>query len=135
CTQVCRGHVSVFSRHGTASFERRKPEREPAQYRLTFSQTPELPPADPLGYLGNPELRSFVAAGWHGSREWLDATAASKYPDFVPQIVEYFDSPRAGEILIFADEGWAFREHGRGEHGAALAADMHVPMFFAGPDL
>jgi hypothetical protein len=50
------------------------------------------------------------------SREWLAATAASSHPDFVPQIVELFDSPRARSRDLCVAEG-VFAGHDRGEHG------------------
>ncbi|MEK6643915.1 MAG: alkaline phosphatase family protein [Planctomycetota bacterium] len=134
CTSPGPNHVRITSRRGDASVLRRS-ERGTMQYRLDVENASTTAPADPLGYRADPELRSFVDAGWHSSREWLAATAQNKYPDFVPQVVEYFDSIRAGELLIFAEEGWAFSGHGRGEHGAALAADMRIPMFVAGPGL
>lgn len=72
---------------------------------------------------------------WRSSREWLQATAASEYPDFVPQALDLFDSDRAGDVVLFAREGWAFVTGFRGAHGSCLAQDMKVPMFFSGPDL
>ncbi|MCH8854096.1 MAG: hypothetical protein IID41_15810, partial [Planctomycetes bacterium] len=89
---------------------------------------------DPLGYLDDPKLRAFVEGGWHDSRAWLAATADTLHPDFVPQVVEMFDSPRAGDIVLFAAEDWAFDTWNSG-HGSSLAGDMRVPMYFAGPDL
>jgi len=90
---------------------------------------------DPLWYQESESVRKFMSAGWHSSRDWLAATAETKYPDFVPQIVEYFDSRRSGDILVFSDEGWFFAGCEKGEHGSALSRDMHIPMFFSGPDL
>lgn len=134
CTSSGPNRIRVLSRRGDAVVERRL-ERGIAQYRLEVVGRNGATTTDPLGYLDVPELRSFVDAGWHSSREWLAATAKHKYPDFVPQVAEYFDSIRSGELLIFAAEGWSFSGHGRGEHGAALAADMRIPLYFAGPGL
>ncbi len=53
----------------------------------------------------------------------------------MPQIVEMFDSPRTGDIVIFAKDDWAFGEKYRGGHGSCVARDMRVPMYFCGPDL
>jgi arylsulfatase A-like enzyme len=92
-------------------------------------------PMDPLGY-GTPlEARGFDATGWHTSREWLAATAQTRFPDLVPQVVEMFDSPRAGDVVVFADEDWAIEDREAGGHGSALDTDMRVPLYFAGPDL
>ncbi len=91
--------------------------------------------ADVLGYSETPDLREFVDAGWHTSREWLAATAGAALPDFVPQAVELFDSPRAGDIAVFAAEDWVFDNFDRGDHGSCLQDDMRIPLMFAGPDL
>ncbi|MCH8965135.1 MAG: alkaline phosphatase family protein, partial [Planctomycetes bacterium] len=122
-----RSQVQVRSRSGTAFIER-KIEAETTLYRLTIDGT------DPLEYTADPTLREYIAAGWHDSRSWLAATIETAYPDFVPQVVEMFDSPRAGDVVLFAAEDWAFDEWHSG-HGSCLARDMHVPMYFAGPDL
>ncbi len=122
-----RSQVQARSHSGSAFIER-KIEADTTLYRLKIDGT------DPLGYSTDPTLREFVAAGWHDSRTWLAATIETAYPDFVPQVVEMFDSPRAGDIVLFAAEDWAFDEW-QGGHGSCLARDMHVPMYFAGPDL
>jgi arylsulfatase A-like enzyme len=87
---------------------------------------------NPLGY------RETVPAGLldgapHGEREWLEGTAQSSYPDLVPQIVVYFDAPRAGDIAIFAAPNWDFCEGKRGGHGSLRAEDMYTFMALAGP--
>jgi hypothetical protein len=88
-----------------------------------------------LGYAPDAELAAFIDAGWHDSRSWLNATAHTDLPDFVPQVVEMFDSPRAGDIVVFASESAGFEPKWRGGHGSCLARDMRVPLYFAGPDL
>lgn len=93
-------------------------------------------PADALGYMDDPSLRDFVASGMHESREWLEKSVHSGYPDFVPQIVEMFDSPRAGDIVLFASAGSNFSYAEKaGAHGSILPDDMLVPMVLAGPGL
>jgi len=93
-------------------------------------------PADALNYLADPQLRSFVETGWHSSREWLAATAMSPYPDLVPQIIEMFDSPRAGDIVFFASAGWDFsRDERAAAHGSVLPQEMLVPLIIAGPGI
>jgi len=96
----------------------------------------EPSPADALGYLEDKAMRQFVAAGAHDSRAWLERTAKAVLPDFVPQVVEMFDSPRAGDIVLFAARGWNFMEPGcRGAHGSVLAEDLLVPLVLAGPNV
>ncbi|MBI5763235.1 MAG: alkaline phosphatase family protein [Planctomycetes bacterium] len=134
CTTGGPNRIRILSPRGDAVVQRRL-EQGVSQYRLDMEAHDGMKPADPLECMADAEMRSFVDSGWHSTREWLAATAKQKYPDFVPQVVEYFDSIRSGELLIFAAEGWSFSGHGRGEHGAALAADMRIPLYFAGPGL
>ncbi len=119
--------VLVFARSGCCRIERRRAASGKA-YRLLN----EL--GDALGYLADPDLRRFVADGWHDSRAWLRATDHTDYPDCVPQIVEMFDSPRAGDVVLFA-AGQASFDDDRSGHGSALARDMRVRIFLAGPDI
>jgi hypothetical protein len=130
-TSPIPGAVRIFSRRGAATVERRL-EGAVAMYRV-FS--PPDTAGDPLGFADDPALQAFARAGWHTSREWLAATAASSHPDFVPQIVELFDSPRAGDLVVFASPKGVFAGHDRGEHGSCLPEDMLIPLYFAGPGL
>jgi predicted AlkP superfamily pyrophosphatase or phosphodiesterase len=132
CMPLEPGRVQVCTRHGTAIVERRSVGTQ-TEYRIAPDN--EGGSAEALGYDSNKKLRGFVREGWHSQRAWLDATAASDHPDFVPQIVEFFDSPRAGHIVIFPQDDYAFKGHCKGEHGNCCRRDMRIPMFFAGPDL
>ena len=139
CTPAGADAVRVYSREGSLLVERQGADEAP-QYRLTVPSGKEQEdggskPSDPLGYGEWPELADFVAAGWHDSRAWLAATAHTRYPDFVPQVVEMFDSGRAGDVVAFAEGAWSFDGAFRGGHGSCLASDMRVPLYFAGPGL
>jgi len=87
--------------------------------------------ADPLGYGGTAAVLDGSA---HDDREWLRATADSPHPDLVPQIVAYFDAPRAPDIAVFAAPGWDFSDHGlKGGHGGLHPEEMHTVFLLAGP--
>jgi arylsulfatase A-like enzyme len=43
-----------------------------------------------------------------------------------------FDSPRAGDVVLFAAEGWDFAPGGAGGHGGLGESDTQVPMIFSG---
>lgn len=135
CIRASDDSMFVVSRDGAATVERRV-FNGVREYRL-LPGADDLPGAprgtDPLGYLDDPQLAAFVEVGWHDSRTWLAATCGARYPDFVSQIVEMFASPRAGDVVVFADERWAFRHGERGGHGAPLYTDTRTSMFFAGP--
>lgn len=133
CSRDGPDRVRVTATEGQVLIQRRHTQAGP-QYRLQYPD----PARDPLGYRALPRLADFVNGQWRGSRQWLAATARTAYPDFVPQIVELFDSPRAGDIVLFARPGWGFEdeqtEH-RGGHGSCVARDMNVSIFFKGPGL
>jgi len=120
--------VKVLSARGTAVVEREVTARQ-KRYRMIVLD------GDPIGYEQDPEMASFVAAGWHTSREWLVATCRTNHPDFVPQVVEMLDSPRAGDVVLFAADEAAFSKSMRGGHGSCVLRDMRVIQFYAGPDL
>lgn len=137
CIRDGADRVLVMTRQGCFAVERHRAQGRRV-YRLLPARAEAAgcdPASNPLGYRASPELAAFVDAGWHGSRAWLAATAATRFPDFVPQVVEMFDSPRAGDIVLFADEDWVFDSNEPSGHGSCLAEDMRVPLFFAGPNL
>jgi len=89
--------------------------------------------ADPLGYDALLAGSVLLDGRYHSGRAWLAATAATQYPDAVVQLAELFDSRRAGDLVLFAAEGWDFAPEAIGGHGSVVAADMRVPMVIAGP--
>jgi arylsulfatase A-like enzyme len=90
---------------------------------------------DALGDWADAGLSASIAAGEHDGSQWFEATAGSLYPDFIVQLVALFDSPRAGDVVLFAADGWDFRPGNRGGHGSILAADLRIPMIFVGPGI
>jgi arylsulfatase A-like enzyme len=90
---------------------------------------------DPLGYTSDPNARALCDGEYHASHDWLAAPAALAHPDIVPQQGEAFDSPRSGDIIIFAAPGWAFSLDYVGGHGGIERDEMLMPMYFAGPGL
>lgn len=120
--------VLVISRAGEAEIERVS-EGGSKSYRLTNKR------GDALGYLNDATLSAFVNAGAHDSRAWLVATANTRIPDFVPQVVEMFESPRAGDIVLFASDAGTFEDSEVCGHGSCLSADVKLTLFFAGPGI
>jgi arylsulfatase A-like enzyme len=88
---------------------------------------------DALGDWADAGLSALIAAGEHDGSRWFEATAGSPYPDVIVQLVGMFDSPRAGDVVLFAADGWDFRRGNRGGHGSILASDVRIPMIFVGP--
>ena len=107
----------------------RRSREHPGRFVLTQARGREI--IDDLP----PALRSGETVALD-DRQWLHLAADARYPDLVPQIAAMFDSPRAGDIVLFAAEGWNFdRRAARAGHGSILRDDMLVPMLFAGPDI
>lgn len=89
---------------------------------------------DPLGWKGKVPQASLEGQPMTG-REWLNATAACEYPDLPAQILAYFRSRRAGDIIMFAVPGWDFNHANKSGHGGIRRGDMCVPLLIAGPNV
>ena len=81
--------------------------------------------ADPFGFDQLPRRMT--------SREALEATAASQYPDALVQLAQLFRSPRAGDVVISATPGFDLRERFErpqhfSSHGALIRDHMLVPV-------
>ena len=125
------GGARVVTREGEILIERGT-NRSEVRYRVAKG-------ADTLKRVVGESAATFAnefnASDWHTSREWLAATVNSDWPDFVPQLVEMFDSTRAGDLVIFAADDWALARGDDGGHGSCIAWDMRIPMYFTGPGL
>jgi hypothetical protein len=70
--------------------------------------------------------------------EWLAAARSDPYPDAAVQLLDQFRSPRAGDLVIAAREGWDLRkrweypEH-RAGHGSLVRSHMLVPLWASEP--
>lgn len=80
-----------------------------------------------------------IGGYWSGSiRESLEATWNGSFPDAVFQLVDQFRSPRSGDLLVVAREGYDFRgrfevpEHKAG-HGSLIRAHMQTPVWSSQP--
>ncbi len=80
---------------------------------------------DPLG------LEGFEGV-WLNREESLSVTAGTRYPDSLYQFTEIFQSPRCGDLIVTAEEGFDLRvlefpEH-HASHGSPLQGHMWVPL-------
>jgi len=129
--RVDDNHAEVFFRNERAIIERRVTAGQKTYRYRTIK-------GDPLRYTAcrfTSAEGGLVDNAFHDADRWLAASCRSEFPDFVPQIIEMFDSPRAGEIVLFADRGWDFSANDLGGHGSALKDDMIVPFVLVGPDI
>ncbi len=66
--------------------------------------------------------------------EWLAHTFDSPYPDAAVHLLDQFTSPRGGDLVVSASEGYDLRdryeipEHKSG-HGSLIRAHMHTPLW------
>jgi type I phosphodiesterase/nucleotide pyrophosphatase len=98
-----------------------------------------VPQGDEIEYLplsGDPLM---IGKRWSGtSREWLERTWDGPFPDAAFQLMDQFRSPRTGDLLVFAREGYDFRgrfeipEHKAG-HGSLIRAHMQTPVWSSRP--
>lgn len=117
--------VDLYSRHGRAEIERRRADGANL-YRYTIADRGAL-------NFGETVDDSFIeSADWHDAPTWLAATADSACPGVIEQLADLFDSPRAGDVVLFAAEGWDFTPGNRGGHGGISANDTRVPLIFSG---
>lgn len=89
---------------------------------------------DVLGYLDDPDLAAFVAAGFHSSRAWLEATADQRLPDVVPHLPPLLHVRRAGQVVVFAAPGYSFVREAGG-HGGLDRDERLMTFLIAGPGI
>jgi len=89
---------------------------------------------DPLGWSGHVD-ETMLNGSMTDSRIWQEQTAGLDYADLPTQLFTYFEARRAGDLVVFADEGWDFRQSNRAGHGSIHAGELHVPFLIAGPDI
>jgi len=72
------------------------------------------------------------------TRDWLEATLDATYPDAAYHLLDQFRSPRTGDLVVVAREGYDFRkrfeipEH-RAGHGSLTRAHMQTPVWSSEP--
>jgi len=109
--------------------EIRRPDRKSRSFSYNLIEG-----EDPLGY--ERDVPSEMLGGkFFDSREWFRATAGTDFPEVIPQLLIYFDAPRAGDIVLFASPGWDFGKERKAGHGGIRADDMHFPLIIAGEDI
>jgi hypothetical protein len=121
--------VALHGADGVATVTR-KGRGNGATYRYAVRQG-----ADPLGYQSNDDAQRLMDGGYHLAGMWFAATVGTDAPDIPGQICEMFDTIRAGEIMLFAARDWGFSWKENAGHGSITAADMFVPMVWAGPGI
>lgn len=65
---------------------------------------------------------------------WLEQTFDAAFPDAAVHLLDQFSSPRAGDLVVSAREGYDFRHRfeipaHRSGHGSLIRAHMHTPLW------
>ncbi len=119
--------IRVRRKAGEVEFRQDQGRTGLISYRVTQGE-------DPLGYKGL--VGEDVLGGKPLSpRQWLEATAGTKFPDLAPQILAYFNHRHSGDIAVFAAGDWDFFNENYAGHGTPDAREMHVPLMIAGPNI
>jgi hypothetical protein len=117
--------VRLAVRDGEVEFAQPQGRDGPIRYRVIAGD-------DPLGWHG--AIGATAAGGTELSpRAWFDLTASSDWPDVPAQLVAYFRSRRAGDLMVFAGDDWDLGTRLRAGHGGVDPTDMNTPMLLAGP--
>ena len=119
--------VEVYGPGGRAEIVRQERDDGPSIYSYTV-----LEGTDPLGYSGITELRK-MAGGFYTAETWLAESAPSEFPDLVVQLPEFFDSPRAPDLVLSPRNGYGFTSGKAAGHGSFSRSETVVPLVFAGP--
>ena len=90
--------------------------------------------SDPLGYV-NKVPDEMLDGAEYSSRAWLEATAGTDFPDLPPQILAYFRSHLAGDLVVFAAPDWDLSDQWKAGHGGLRPAEMTFPLILAGPGI
>ena len=117
--------VRIVRKEGQIEVRRPNSDAKECSYRLICGE-------DPLGYVGKvpAEMLSGTDYPW---RAWLQATSQTEFPDLLPQIITYFDAPRAADLVVFAAPGWDLGHQWKAGHGGLRPGEMHFPLIMAGP--
>ncbi|MCK4658910.1 MAG: alkaline phosphatase family protein [Phycisphaerae bacterium] len=120
--------VDLYARRGRSEIERCRTDSG-CRYRYTVAE------CGALDFGPNADTSAIESVEWRDAATWLALTADSSYPGVIEQLADLFDSPRGGDIVLFAAEGWDFTPGNYGGHGGARACDTRVPLIFSGPML
>lgn len=54
---------------------------------------------------------------------------------FDREVTALFESSRAGDVIVFADDHWVFQSKDCGGHGGASLRERQIPLYVKGPDI
>ncbi len=132
--RVSPGCVRIVCKGGEIELRRvdRRMAAEPSAASQDVITCHVIRGADPLGWVS-----SLPASALNGqpltSRQWLEATAHTEFPDLPTGLLSYFDCPLAADLVVFPAPQWDFDGWRKAGHGGIRAAEVFAPMLLAGP--
>ncbi len=91
---------------------------------------------DPLDYLKNPVIRSWVEKKQFMDAEaWLEQTHDKDMPDIVVAVPQIFDDYRAGDMFLITVKEKQFKTDKPSGHGSLYKEDLRVNFMLHGPDI
>lgn len=124
-----KDEVTLYGGRGTARLIRRVLGQQTG-YRYDV-----IDGREPLGYESHAAAVALMDGTYHSRDDWFAATVGTDAPDLPGQLCEMFDTPRSGDVVLFAANGWGLGWVENAGHGSLSAEEMFVPMLWAGPDI
>jgi hypothetical protein len=125
--QVAPGEVRIQNADGLVALRQPDGPDGPVSYEL-------LAGSDPMGWAG--AVDEALLTGTPASVDiWLAATAGLDFADAPRQLLTYFESPRAGDLIVFAAPGFDLAGHYHAGHGSVIVEELHVPLIIVGPGI
>lgn len=90
---------------------------------------------DPLGFAKDPGLQPFLDGKPYSAEFWFKNTVGTNRPNAVVELSHLFKDPRAGDILVVAEQTYGFRKAKAGTHGSLNRDDMVIPLWISGPGI
>ena len=127
---ISPGRIRVVRRNGEVEF-RRVANGNAAPERFSYHL---IRGSDPLGWSGKVPANA-LAGEPMTSRQWLDATAQTEYPDLGTGLLSYFDGTLAADLVAFPMPQWDFDGWRKAGHGGIRDFETLSPMLIAGPGI
>jgi hypothetical protein len=130
------GRVRVVRKQGEVEFRRTTVGADAQatigrQERITYRLIRGADPLEWAGIVPQPALDGEPLT----SRQWLEVTARTEFPDLATGLLSYFDGALAADVVVFPAPGWDFDGWRKAGHGGIRADEVFAPMLLAGPGI
>jgi len=127
------GQVRVLRKGGEVEFTRIPAESgQPNGVNDPMIRYRLISGSDPLGWARNVPADA-LAGKPMTSRQWLEATTDTEFPDLATGLLSFFDGRLAADLVVFPSPTWDFDGWRLAGHGGIRGCEMHMPLMLAGP--